>query len=522
MRRGADLYENEGKSQQAAGLLEEIGELALAGELFAKVGLFLKAAECYQRHGDFLTAGEIYEKSGRIREAAASYAKVGDFTRAAALYAARVAELTRDGYLPPQQRTELDTAARGAAHFFEKAEQKDEAVEVLVRAERYEQAAKLCEQLERFARAAELYQEVKNNKKAAKMYARAGDDLRAAKLEAEYHLDDGNEEAAGDALMRSGDTMAAAELFDRSGRFERATECWEAVEAWPLAAEAAARAGLDNKAALYFERAGERERAAELYLKLGVFDKAAVLFALVERFYEAAQAASEANAEREMLQYLQQVPKEDARYNEAVVILARAFIRRGWGSMAVERLEAVLAGRNVDAENLALWDPLAEALEDIGELKRAEELLRNIMAVSYNYADVDQRHARLLEKIEEEKQRESSFNGMLVEGKSSSDEGALNGNRYNLDGLIGKGGMGEVYRAFDRLLSRPLAYKVLSSKLARDPTARDQLLQEARAAAALNHPNIITIHDLGIQDGRAFICMELVEGESSVVEQISR
>jgi len=132
----------------------------------------------------------------------------------------------------------------------------------------------------------------------------------------------------------------------------------------------------------------------------------------------------------------------------------------------------------------------------------------------YNYEDVDQRRTRLLEKIAEEKQRESSFNGMLVAGKSSGDEGAVDGSRYKLDELIGKGGMGEVYRAFDRLLSRPLAYKVLSSKLARDPTARDQLLQEARAAAALNHPNIITIHDLGIQDGRAFICMELIEGES--------
>ena len=513
VRRGAELYEQEGKSQQAAELLEEIGDRARAGELFAKIGLFLKAAECYQKHGDFLTAGEIYEKSGRIREAAASFAKASDFTRAAALYSGRVAELTRDGYLPPQRRSELDTAARGAAHFFEKAGEKDEAVDVLVRAERYEQAAELCEQLERFARAAELYQEVRNNKKAAEMYARAGDDLLAAKLEAEHHLDHGNDDAAAESLMRSGDTMAAAELFDRSGRFDRATECWEALEAWPQAAEAAARAGLDDKAALYFERAGESARAAELYLDLGIFDKAAPLFAAVERFYEAAQAASEANAEREMLQYLQQVPEEDASYNEAVVILARAFIRRGWGSMAVERLEAVLAGQTVEADNLALWDPLAEALEDIGELKRAEELLRKIMSVSYNYADTDQRHRRLLEKIAEEKQRESSFNGMLVAGKSS-DEGAVDGNRYKLDELIGKGGMGEVYRAFDRLLSRPLAYKVLSSKLARDPTARDQLLQEARAAAALNHPNIITIHDLGIQDGRAFICMELVEGES--------
>ena len=74
--------------------------------------------------------------------------------------------------------------------------------------------------------------------------------------------------------------------------------------------------------------------------------------------------------------------------------------------------------------------------------------------------------------------------------------------------------MGEVYRAFDRLLSRSLAYKVLSSRLARDPVARDLLLQEARAAAGLNHPNIITVYDLGIENGSAFICMELVEGES--------
>ena len=193
------------------------------------------------------------------------------------------------------------------------------------------------------------------------------------------------------------------------------------------------------------ESAGSRSlgrAAAELYLDLGIFDKAAPLFAAVERFYEAAQAASEANAEREMLQYLQQVPKEDASYNEAVVILARAFIRRGWGSMAVERLQAVLAGQTVEADNLALWDPLAEALEDIGELKRAEKLLRKIMSVSYNYADVDQRHTRLLEKIAEEKQRESSFNGMLVAGKSNGDEGAVDGNRYKLDELIGKGGMG--------------------------------------------------------------------------------
>ena len=165
------------------------------------------------------------------------------------------------------------------------------------------------------------------------------------------------------------------------------------------------------------------------------------------------------------------------------------------------------------ADNLELWDPFATALEEIGELERAEELLRNMISVSYNYRDIDKRHAKLVEKIEEEKKRESSFDPTLVDNRDG-DATAFDGNRYKLDELLGRGGMGEVYRAFDRLLSRSLAYKVLSNRLAEDPVARDLLLQEARSAAGLNHPNIITVYDLGIENGRAFICMELVEGES--------
>ena len=138
-------------------------------------------------------------------------------------------------------------------------------------------------------------------------------------------------------------------------------------------------------------------------MKLGAFEKAAANFAKVERFFEAAQAAAEANAEREMLNYLQQVPKDDAHHVEAVVTLAHAFIRRGWSSIAVDKLEAVLRGQSVTGDNLELWDPFATALEEIGELERAEELLRNMISVSYNYRDVDKRHAKLVEKIEGEK-----------------------------------------------------------------------------------------------------------------------
>ena len=84
---------------------------------------------------------------------------------------------------------------------------------------------------------------------------------------------------------------------------------------------------------------------------------------------------------------------------------------------------------------------------------------------------------------------------------------------YRLIGRLGAGGMGEVHRAHDAKLSRDVEIKLLPRELADDPERRARLLREARAAAALNHPNICTIHDVGEAGGRTYIAMELVEGE---------
>ena len=111
----------------------------------------------------------------------------------------------------------------------------------------------------------------------------------------------------------------------------------------------------------------------------------------------------------------------------------------------------------------------------------------------------------MLEQIKEQAERE----GALRVHSDSQD-----GSRYEIQNLLGKGGMGSVYRAFDNLLKRAVAYKVLSEKLAAEPEARRQLIDEARAAAGLNHPNIITVHDIGFANGNTFICMELIEGKS--------
>ena len=79
---------------------------------------------------------------------------------------------------------------------------------------------------------------------------------------------------------------------------------------------------------------------------------------------------------------------------------------------------------------------------------------------------------------------------------------------------IGEGGMGTVYRAHDEVLHRDVAVKVVKKDPGLDPTASQDLLQEARASSALAHPNICTIHEVGEKDGELYIVMEFVEGQT--------
>ena len=85
---------------------------------------------------------------------------------------------------------------------------------------------------------------------------------------------------------------------------------------------------------------------------------------------------------------------------------------------------------------------------------------------------------------------------------------------FSLVEKIGEGGMGQVYKARDKRLDRFVAIKVLPEARHADSNRRARFVQEAKAASALDHPNIITIHEIGEQDGRTFIVMELVDGKA--------
>src|SRR6266480_3577080 len=85
---------------------------------------------------------------------------------------------------------------------------------------------------------------------------------------------------------------------------------------------------------------------------------------------------------------------------------------------------------------------------------------------------------------------------------------------YRIIEPIGAGGMGEVFKAYDKKLHRVVALKVLPPEYVSEQDRRRRFLQEARAASALNHPHILTVYEVGEDDGKPYIAMEYVAGET--------
>src|SRR5256714_14658048 len=92
--------------------------------------------------------------------------------------------------------------------------------------------------------------------------------------------------------------------------------------------------------------------------------------------------------------------------------------------------------------------------------------------------------------------------------------GTLLGGRYRLDARIGRGGISTFYRAFDTVLERQVAIKLMHREIASDSDQLERFRREARAVAQLNHPHIVTVIDAGEDDKTPYIVFEYVEGET--------
>lgn len=490
--RAAKIFEEQGRFREAAHIYQDQGQNYEAGRLMVQAGSLTEAASLFERVGHYLKAAEVCAQAGDNRRAGENYRRYLED---------RFGSLA--GTRSPADHAEFTHYCRLAGQAFERAGLLEQAAESYERGEHWEQAAELYQKLARYVKAADLFQLSGDMDRAADVYALAGDRVRAAQMRGEslYKLDQKNEAAV--QFLLGGDALRAAELYEEAGNYLDAARCYEHCGAHRQAAEAYQRLDQLDRAAEMFARCQEHERSGRLYEASGELAQAARMYAEAKLYFRAALVCKKAGLSDQAIANLQKVDPDSPEYRPALVELGKHFIDRDLPGVAVEKLRRAVGSETLTRENLEVYYVLAEASEQMGDYALATDILRKIVAESYSYRDAVGRLQKLEEKL-----------ASAAKTRSAKGLGLAPSERYEFQEKIGAGGMGVVYRAYDRVLDRLVAYKMLMEQFMEIEEIRERFVREARSAAMLNHPNIVTIYDVSADGGRTFIIMEFVEGVS--------
>jgi tetratricopeptide (TPR) repeat protein len=348
----------------------------------------------------------------------------------------------------------------------------------------------------------------------ARALDKAGMTQKAAELRAKYHELQGDKAEAARFYREAGQLTQAAELHAESGGGAESAELYEQAGDHRRAAAAYLEAGEFAKAAQAYETAYDWAEAIEAYRRAGDTEKVLELLERVGRHHEAGAASLELGDEERAIRNFQQVDLRDPDYAESCRALADLFLKREEWVLAIDRLKEAIHSAGEDGAPLELLEQLGDAFERNGDLPEALQTFEGIRKRDYQYGGVTERIRSLRERVPSmETQRQSQLNtaaaGMTTQPAVAP---APAEDRYEILGELGRGGMGIVFKARDRRLGRVVALKRLPDNLRDHPTAVALFLREAQSAAALNHPNIVTIYDADQANGHYYLTMEFLEG----------
>jgi tetratricopeptide (TPR) repeat protein len=525
--RAAEVRYDQNRFEEAAELYRKAGRVDAAGGIFAQIERFEDAAKCYvasekhslaaemfERAENFAEAGRCYREIGFNRHAAQAFLKGGlEADAADALMASFMEEGGGSTKINDDKARELRGVATKAAELLAKLERFEEAENILVRAGAFGRAAKLAYQTGAYERAAQLFLRVGRGDLAAKALARTGDEEAAARHMGEYLRDKGDDATAVGYLIKAGDFVSAAELCRKLGRFADSGDHY-------------LRASQPAAAAEMFRAASQPERASEAYELAGRFDEAAECLAQSEdvarragllekagRAFEAGQLFAQGDRADEAIRVLQQIEASHPRFSEACALLGQLFRDKGMHSLSIKKLEQAAGSDAVRKDNAQIFYELAVALEARGNWARCAEILERILGYDYHYRDAAERLERAKANAAKTPPDTSqSAPSQATQVTTAPGNAGHSLRRYEIVRELGRGGMGVVYLARDSVLEREVAYKVLPEGLRNNPNALKNFLREAKAAAQLNHPSIVTIYDAGESEHGFYLAMELVDG----------
>lgn len=514
--RAASLFERAGKYAEAARLLEDIRQFGPAARLWLRAGQGDKAGELYERIGDFESAARAFVESGEFRRAGELHLKRQRVDQALPLLR-RAWDVERavlkDRNAAAERRKTVVGLGDTLGRLLEKRGDLEGAIALAREIGHTDRAVSLLVERGRPEEAAGLLREAGRAKDAARILEESGRGEQAMRLRADALSEQGEPLQAARLLERIGDLAAALPLFIEAGAPGAAAGVAEQLGQWVQAAKLHLQARDPGKAAVCLAKAGQWDEAARVYQKLGDRQKMVEMLVRGGKFYEAAQHLIEAGDIDRALTLLARVePVGSGPWRRARLQRGELLLKRGDHAGARTAIAEALKGQKVQAATLEGYYQLGTLYEEAGERERALEIWDRILRYDPRYRDVQDRQTvlRPVERVE----------APLAEAtppEGTDSEPARSGSRrrrYMMLEELGRGGMGIVYKALDRTLERIVAYKVLPTDLRRNEAVVRNFFHEAKAAAALTHPNIVVVYDAGEDDDTTYIAMEYIEGRT--------
>jgi len=519
--RAAEIRQDQNRFEEAAELFLQVKAYDAAARIYTLIDRHADAARCYldadkksvaaemfERAECFKEAGDCYREIGFARQAAQSYLKG---TGCAALAAETLVQIYDDEGGVTAARADsnvqdMRAIAKKAGDLLFRLDRFEEAERILSRAELWEDAARVAFQRGNHEQAAEWFLKVGRGDLAARALAEQGDQTGAARALGMHLRDQGETEQAAGYLAQAGEWEEAAGLYRSLELLTQAGDCYMQSGDYAAAAEMYRATDDPLRAAQAYEKQHHYVDAAACYGAAGDTERQAQLLEKANQLYQAGKVHFEAQRLEEALRVLQAVPELDPTFADAAAILGQIFEQRGMDSLAVRKFEHAVADAALSPATVESYYALARICEKRSDTARALDLYERILAFDYQYGDCADR----IERLKDQERRNAET--IDAQARAAGAPAVADDGRYEVVREIGRGGMGVVYLARDTVLEREVAYKVLPEQLRENPDALRNFMREAKAAAKLNHPHIVTVYDVGESTHGYYLAMEFVGG----------
>ncbi|MEA2559988.1 MAG: eukaryotic-like serine/threonine-protein kinase [Acidobacteriota bacterium] len=477
--RTAELLASQKLHELAIPLFEVAWELRRAAECALAARDPIRAAKLYERAGDRLEAARCYRSAGKPREAL---------------------QLLEEGSKTPQQEETILLRAE----LLRQLGRDTAATALLASIPPSLRAAELLERSGQIEQAVYYYLDLGETEKATRAAAKHSDRDR---LLARIYLRSGRAIEAGHLFAQIGLTREAAEAYETGRDWGSAAYRWEAAREPRRAAEAYEKAGRLRDAARCFAAAGLPERAAELAERaVKASDRApkpAPAAGKPGKVLEVASRHLAAGEKARAAAVLLQIGPGEPDFARAAVLLAPLLLDERFYDEALGRLRQVPPDAGGDrplACERYHWE--GRTLEAMGDFAAAQESYEVALALVPNHVESRRRLGWL---------REGSQPPVVPPDDDVLIRGSRIADRYEVLSLLGRGGMGRVYKAHDRELDEVVAIKTVLQPATSDEA---RLFREVQICRRISHPNVVRVYDLGRFPGGIFVTMEHLEGRN--------